>query len=158
MHMAQLMPLPLTVSCFSKILTGFTFLVPAHPGSPGQRAAKQVCVCQMLFLFLHFPPHFPRACLRISRRPLRCVCGRLREPEPPSRAAFPLFGSRFRYSGRTQYQTRNAASTIVRPAPPTIDRTSRRGPSTGSRSGTLDRPAGSRTGTLDRGTSRSIIL
>ena len=32
--MAQLMPLPLTVSCFSKIQIGFTFLVPAHPGSP----------------------------------------------------------------------------------------------------------------------------
>ena len=43
-HMAQLMPLPLTVSCFSKIQIGFTFLVPAHPGSPGQRAVKQVCV------------------------------------------------------------------------------------------------------------------
>ena len=36
LHMAQLMPLPLTVSCFSKIQIGFTFLVPAHPGSPGQ--------------------------------------------------------------------------------------------------------------------------
>jgi len=35
LHMAQLMPLPLTVSCFSKIQTGFTFLVLAHPGSPG---------------------------------------------------------------------------------------------------------------------------
>ena len=35
LHMAQLMPLPLTVSCFSNIQTGFTFLVPAHPGSPG---------------------------------------------------------------------------------------------------------------------------
>ena len=45
LHMAQLMPLPLTVSCFSKILTGFTFLVAAHPGSPGQRAVKWVCVC-----------------------------------------------------------------------------------------------------------------
>ena len=43
--MAQLMPLPLTVSCFSKIQIGFTFLVPAHPGSPGQRAIKRVCVC-----------------------------------------------------------------------------------------------------------------
>ena len=41
LHMAQLMPLPLTVSCFSKIQIGFTFLVPAHPGSPGKRA---VCV------------------------------------------------------------------------------------------------------------------
>jgi len=39
------MPLPLTVSCFSKIQIGFTFLVPAHPGSPGQRAVKRLCVC-----------------------------------------------------------------------------------------------------------------
>jgi len=44
LHMAQLMPLPITVSCFSKIQIGFTFLVPAHPGSPGKRAVKQVCV------------------------------------------------------------------------------------------------------------------
>jgi len=44
LHMAQLMPLPLTVSCFSKIQIGFTSLVPAHPGSPGQRAVKRVCV------------------------------------------------------------------------------------------------------------------
>jgi len=44
LHMAQLMPLPLTVSCFSKIQIGFTFLVPAYPGSPGQRAVKWVCV------------------------------------------------------------------------------------------------------------------
>ena len=45
LHMAQLMPLPLTVSCFSKIQIGFTFLVPAHQGSPGKRAVKRVCVC-----------------------------------------------------------------------------------------------------------------
>jgi len=45
LHVAQLMPLPLTVSCFSKIQTGFTFLVPAHLGSPGQRAVKRMCVC-----------------------------------------------------------------------------------------------------------------
>jgi len=45
LHMAQLMPLPLTVSCFSKIQIGFTCLVPAHPGSPGQGAVKRVCVC-----------------------------------------------------------------------------------------------------------------
>jgi len=32
--MAQLMQLPLTVSCFNKIRIGFTFLVPADPGSP----------------------------------------------------------------------------------------------------------------------------
>ena len=43
LHMSQLMPLPLSVSC--KIQLGFTFLVPADPGSPGQRAVKRVCVC-----------------------------------------------------------------------------------------------------------------
>jgi len=50
LHMAQLMPLPLTVSCFSNIQIGFTFLVPAHPGSPGQRAVKRVCVCDIQLL------------------------------------------------------------------------------------------------------------
>ena len=45
LHMAKLMPQPLTVSCFSKIQIGFAFLVPGHPGSPGQRDVKQVCVC-----------------------------------------------------------------------------------------------------------------
>ena len=42
LHLAQLIPLPLTVSCSSKIQTGFTFLVPANPGSPGQRVVKRV--------------------------------------------------------------------------------------------------------------------
>ena len=46
--MAQLMPLPLTVSCFSKIQIGFTFLVPAHTGSPGKKAVKRVCVCTVV--------------------------------------------------------------------------------------------------------------
>jgi len=45
LHMAQRMPLPLTLSCFSKIQIGFTFLVPAYPGSPEKRAVKRVCVC-----------------------------------------------------------------------------------------------------------------
>jgi len=58
LHMAQRMPLPLTVSCFSKIQIDFTFLVPAHPGSPGKRAVKRVCVCV-----------YVRACVRA------CVCG-----------------------------------------------------------------------------------
>ena len=44
MHVAQRIPLPITVSCFSKIQIGFTFLVPAHPGSAGKRAVKRVCV------------------------------------------------------------------------------------------------------------------
>ena len=43
LYMFQLMPLPLTVSCFSKIQIGFSFLVPAHLGSPGERAVKRVC-------------------------------------------------------------------------------------------------------------------
>ena len=44
------MPLPLTVTCFSEIQTGFTFLVPVHPGSPGQRTVKRVSlsiICQI---------------------------------------------------------------------------------------------------------------
>ena len=45
LHTAQLMPLPLTVSCFSKIQIGFTFLVPAHLGSPEKKAVIRVCVC-----------------------------------------------------------------------------------------------------------------
>jgi len=44
LHTAQLMLLPLTISCFSKTRIGFTLLVPAHAGSPGQRAVKRVCV------------------------------------------------------------------------------------------------------------------
>ena len=43
--MTQLMPLQLTFSCFSIIQIGFTYLVPAHPGSPGKGAVKRVCVC-----------------------------------------------------------------------------------------------------------------
>ena len=40
MHMAQLMPLPLTVSCFIKIQIGCLLLVLAHPGRPRQRAVN----------------------------------------------------------------------------------------------------------------------
>ena len=52
LHIAQLMLLPLTVSCFSKIQIGFTFLVPTHLGSPGKRAVKRVCVCVCVCLML----------------------------------------------------------------------------------------------------------
>jgi len=56
LHMAQLMPLPLTVSCFTKIQIGFTFLVPTHQGSPGKRAVKRlcVCVCYIIIFFVVF--------------------------------------------------------------------------------------------------------
>ena len=36
-----------------KIQIGFTFLVPAHPGSPGQRAIKRVCVCYLLHCYIY---------------------------------------------------------------------------------------------------------
>jgi len=49
LHMAQLMPLPLTVCCFSKIRIGFTFLVLADLDSSGKRAVKRVCVCVCVF-------------------------------------------------------------------------------------------------------------
>jgi len=45
LHIARLMPLPLTISCFSKIQIGFTFLVLVDPDSPGKRAVKWVCDC-----------------------------------------------------------------------------------------------------------------
>jgi len=44
LHMAQLMLVPLIVSCFSKIQICFAFLVPAYLGSPGQRATERACV------------------------------------------------------------------------------------------------------------------
>ena len=61
LHMAQLMPLPLTVSCFGKIQINFTFLVPARPGSPGKRAVKRVCV----FLV---PAHLGSPGQRVAKR------------------------------------------------------------------------------------------
>ena len=45
LHMAQLMPLPLNVSCFSKIQIGFTFLAPAHTGSQEKGRLTGVCMC-----------------------------------------------------------------------------------------------------------------
>jgi len=56
LHMAQLMPLPLTVSCNSKIQIGFTFLVPAHLGSP-RKGLLNGCVCREMhescFAYMH---------------------------------------------------------------------------------------------------------
>jgi len=54
LHMAQLMPLPLTVFCFSKIQIGFTFLVPARPGSPGKGPLTGVCVYSVFIIFVLF--------------------------------------------------------------------------------------------------------
>ena len=52
LHIAQLMPLPLTVSCFSKMQVGYTFLVPAHPGSSGQRVVKWAYVCMYVCMMV----------------------------------------------------------------------------------------------------------
>ena len=73
LHMAQLMPLPLTVSCFKKIQIGFTFLVLADLGSPGKRAVKRVrarvraCVrvCLTMQFFLCMPCH--AICYAVSK-------------------------------------------------------------------------------------------
>jgi len=62
LHMVQLMPLPPTVSCFSKIQIGFAFPVLAHPSSPGQRAIKWVLFCELHDLprdLLHGTVSFP---------------------------------------------------------------------------------------------------
>jgi len=72
LHMAQLMPLPLTVSCSNTIQIGFTFLVPAHRGSPGQRAVKRVCVC---------------VCVHVRVRVRMCVCSYVTIPPHPKRVA-----------------------------------------------------------------------
>jgi len=66
LHMAQLMPLPLTVSWFSKIQIGFTFLLPAHLGSPGKRAVKQVCVCVFHVWFCYVKFIVISTCLMIG--------------------------------------------------------------------------------------------
>ena len=54
-------PADATVSCFSKIQIGFTFLVLAHPGSPGQMAVKRACVCVCVLLLLLIPAANPQA-------------------------------------------------------------------------------------------------
>ena len=67
LHIAQLIPLPLTVSCSSKIQIGFTFLVPAHLGGPGQKAVKRVCVCVCVRVRV-------RVRARARARARACVC------------------------------------------------------------------------------------
>jgi len=65
LHMAQLMPLPLTVSCFSKIQIWLPFWYRLTPGSLGQRAVKRVCVCVCVRVC---------ACVRACVRVCVCVC------------------------------------------------------------------------------------
>ena len=51
-----------------------------------------------------------------------CNGCRLREPEPAQHGLLSKLGTGFQYSGRTEYQTRQAAALIDRPAPD-FDRT-----------------------------------
>jgi len=70
--MAQRIPLPLTVSCFSKIQIGFNFLVPARPGGQGQRAIKWVCVIEWP-RDAQWPKHDDHWGMgRLGPRPSRC--------------------------------------------------------------------------------------
>jgi len=76
LHVAQLMPLPPTVSCFSKIQIGFTFLVPAHLGSLGQRAIKRVCMCvcvHILAILMHNVASYVRKILSLENFLKICV-------------------------------------------------------------------------------------
>ena len=68
LHVAQLMPLPLTVSCFSKIQLGFTFLVPADPVN------GCVCVCSTWTtgIYLYFSTYFPPTYISETRPHFRC--------------------------------------------------------------------------------------
>ena len=76
LHMAQLMPLSLTVSCFSKIQIGYTFLVPARPGSPGQMAVKRcVTVCCLICSDRYISRHYGGCvftCLVFVSKASRC--------------------------------------------------------------------------------------
>ena len=65
LHMAQLMPLPLTVYGFSKIQIGFTFLVPAHRVVP-EKGPLNVCVRACV-----------RACVRVRSRACARACVRV---------------------------------------------------------------------------------
>ena len=59
---AQLMPLLLTVSCFSEIQTGFAFLVLAQSGSP-RKGPLNGCVCAFVYFLLAKFIHL--CCLRL---------------------------------------------------------------------------------------------
>ena len=73
LHVAQLMPLLLTVSCFSKIQIGVTFLVLAHLGSPGQRAVKRLFVCFVSLAQVHRQIGACECCLAANLSAVLCV-------------------------------------------------------------------------------------
>jgi len=70
LHVAQLMPLPLTVSCFTKIQTGFPFWYLLTRVVP-EKGPLNVCVCVCV-----------RVCVRACVRACVCVFG-ARDPLSP---------------------------------------------------------------------------
>jgi len=88
LHTAQLMPLSLTVSCFSIIQIGFTSSVLAHPGSPRKKAIKRVCVCVLLLTLPGPTICGKRLCNgRVSVRPFVCLSRRSIASKQRRRAA-----------------------------------------------------------------------
>jgi len=65
------MPLPLTVSCSSKIQIGFTFLVPAYPGCPGKEAVKWLLLLLLLIYLLQPSKNLLQQVSVIADRPVR---------------------------------------------------------------------------------------
>ena len=95
LHTAQLMPLPLTVCCFSKIQIGFTFLVPPQLGSPGKGPLNVPCV---------------RACVRARARARVCVCVCLwRDPSSACRCSLLVLSCRCCEAGACWTSCRAAA-------------------------------------------------
>ena len=104
--MAQLMPLPLTVSCFSKIQIGFAFLVPADPGSPGKRAIRRVCVCVCVlstltallrFRYLLLRSRYTIFCHARSSFVITCTCMSTDWKASTSECSFDCWVFRFQY-------------------------------------------------------------
>ena len=94
LHMAQLMLLPLTVSCFSKIQIGFAFLVPAHPGSPGKRAVKRgVCVCVCVCSRVYETVIHPSVCTNWLHATRGLHTDGISVPSPPFPAPFTSISS-----------------------------------------------------------------
>ena len=88
LHIAQLMPVPLTVSCFCIIQIGFTFLVPAHLGSPRKGPSKGcVCVCVLSVTSTHPPPILSAAgAIMFSTCPSISACSCISYPVQPVQA------------------------------------------------------------------------
>ena len=123
LHMAQLMPLPLTVSCFSKIQTGFPFLVPAYLGSPGKRAVKRVCVCKSvrpttrLFLVTTYADNVALPAFACRATVSRAAIDRYLLPAGPQQQSSPLWLTTDR---RTPYRFVDTLPHTMRAVPITI--------------------------------------